>query len=159
MECPFCHKTGIKTLETRECPENITRRRKMCLSCENRFTTYEHIEVDPIMVIKSDGSRQPYDTQKVLSGIYRACEKRPVSEEEIQAIADAVYAKILSKGKREIKSKKIGLYTLNRLKKVDKIAYMRFASVFRGFENVEQFENELNKFQKAAAPTEGSERT
>lgn len=148
MRCPFCRKTELKTLETRECDNNTTRRRKECLTCSRRFTTYEHIEVSPLMVIKKDGSRAPFEREKIISGIRKACEKRDIEEDQIEEITENVCRKIYSLGTKEIKSGKIGLYVLNRLKKLDKVAYMRFASVYRDFEGIEHFENELSKLQK-----------
>ncbi len=148
MKCPFCNKTDLKVLETRECPDNVTRRRKECLGCKRRFTTYEHIDLSPLMVIKKDGSRQEFDREKISRGIAKACEKRDIKEEQIFDITEQIIAKVKSLDTREIKSTRVGLYVLNKLKKLDKVAYMRFASVYRDFNDIEHFENEISKIQK-----------
>lgn len=148
MKCPFCNKGDLKVLETRECPDNITRRRKACNSCERRFTTYEHIEVQSLKVVKSDGSKDEFKREKILSGIEKACEKRDITREQMETLADQVVQKVYSLNQKEVTAKKIGLYVLNRLKKIDKVAYVRFASVYRDFEDIEHFESELNKLQK-----------
>jgi transcriptional repressor NrdR len=148
MKCPICNKNTLKVLETRECEHNSTRRRKVCLNCDRRFTTYEKLQISPILVIKKNGKRQPFDYLKVETGIKRACEKRELSDQQISQIIEDVITKINSLGVNQIKSSKIGLYILNRLKKVDPVAYMRFASVYRDFENLNEFESELNKLQK-----------
>ena len=148
MRCPFCRKSDLKTLETREVSETTNRRRKECNICKKRFTTYETIELAPLTVIKQDSSKQPFDRDKILIGVKKACEKRDVPEEKIQALVGDVIDKINSLDTREITSKKIGLYVLNRLKKLDKIAYVRFASVYRDFEDISELEQELNRLQK-----------
>jgi transcriptional repressor NrdR len=148
MKCPYCNKTDIKTLETRDSTENITRRRKECLSCKKRFTTYEKIESTPLIVIKKDGSRESFEPEKILKGIQKAFEKREIEDSQLHRMADEVVDKILSKGEKEIKSTKIGLYVINRIKKVDEVAYLRFASVYRGFDDLEHFEKEIIKLQK-----------
>jgi transcriptional repressor NrdR len=148
MKCPICNKNSLKVLETRECEDNTTRRRKVCLNCSKRFTTYEKLQISPIIVIKKSGKRQPFDYLKIETGIKRACEKRDLTDEQITKIIEDVIAKINSLGVTQIKSARIGLYILNRLKKVDPVAYMRFASVYRDFEDLGEFETELSKLQK-----------
>ncbi|MGM5488768.1 MAG: transcriptional regulator NrdR [Nanobdellota archaeon] len=148
MNCPYCNKDTIKTLETRDCQRNTIKRRKECLACKKRFNTYEAIDLKPVMVIKSDGRLQPFSEEKVRKGIHIACEKRDIPEAEVQELGSDVIRKVHSKEERQISSRKIGLYILNRLKKLDKVAYMRFASVYRGFKDIGHFESELNKLQK-----------
>ncbi|MFP4423890.1 MAG: transcriptional regulator NrdR [Candidatus Woesearchaeota archaeon] len=148
MLCPFCNKDTIKTLETRDCQNNSIKRRKECVTCRKRFNTFENIDLKPVMVIKSDGSLQSFSEEKVRKGIEVACEKRGIPQEEIHELACEVIRKVHSKEERQITSKKIGLYILNRLKKLDKVSYMRFASVYRGFKDIGHFESELNKLQK-----------
>jgi transcriptional repressor NrdR len=148
MKCPYCQDGEIKTLETRESQDNITRRRKECIKCKKRFTTYESIEDIPLMVIKKDGSLQLFDFDKILRGIKKAFEKREISDDILQEMARDVVEKIKEKNVKEIKSSKIGLYVINRIKKVDEVAYIRFASVYRGFEDLEHFEKEIIKLQK-----------
>ena len=148
MRCPFCDSKNIKVLETRELRDNTTRRRKICLDCGKRFTTYETIEFGNLIVIKKDGRKERFDKEKIYRGIKIAFEKRNVSEEKLREITNDVVQKIYSLGLREIKSTRIGMYVLNRIKKVDKIAYIRFASVYRDFETLERLEQELNKLLK-----------
>lgn len=148
MRCPSCNKKKLRTLETRESAENATRRRKECMACGNRFTTYESIESEPILVVKKDGSKQPFNRDKVVAGLRKACEKRNISETEIEEMTNKVVKKVRSLGKSNVRSTKIGLYIVNMLKKVDKVAYLRFASVYRDFEDIGHFEKEITKLQK-----------
>ncbi len=140
MKCPFCGHQDDKVLDSRTVQDGeAIRRRRECLKCARRFTTYEQIEELRVMVIKSDGNRQPFDRNKVLRGMIVACEKRPVSTETLENIADEIERQIHSTGKKEIESKAIGEMVMDALKQVDCVAYVRFASVYRQFEDVGQF--------------------
>jgi len=150
MLCPYCHHPESKVLETRETSEQETRRRRECQKCEKRFTTYERIELQPLFVIKKDGKRESFDRQKIIRGLMRSCEKRPVSLFEIEKIVDVVEYKLRNGDEQEIKSTKIGMLVMNRLKKLDKIAYIRFASVYRDFTDIESFQGEIEKLAKVA---------
>ncbi len=145
MLCPYCNHAETKVLETRETSEAETRRRRECQKCEKRFTTYERIELKPLFVVKKDGKRELFDRQKLIGGLIRACEKRPVSLGRIEKLVDAVEYKIRSLDLQEVKSTKIGTLTMSRLKKLDKIAYIRFASVYRDFTDLQSFEEEIAK--------------
>jgi transcriptional repressor NrdR len=152
MKCPFCGFENTVVLETRE-SDSGTRRRRECEKCGKRFTTYENIEHSPIMVIKKDSRREIFSKEKLKSGIIKACEKRPVSVEQINQIADEIEAKVLDNGILEVKSKHLGDMVMARLKKVDKIAFIRFASVYREFEDITDFEEELKKLIKDGKPS------
>ncbi|MFW5866104.1 MAG: transcriptional regulator NrdR [Nanoarchaeota archaeon] len=145
MICPYCSHDETKVLETRETSVTETRRRRECLNCEKRFTTYERIEHKPILIIKKDGKREQYDKEKLMRGIIRSCEKRPVSIHQIQELTEEVEYKLRSSGHQEVKSTKIGTLVMNRLKKIDKISYIRFASVYREFKDIKSFEDEIAK--------------
>lgn len=145
MLCPYCSHTETKVLETRETSDTETRRRRECSKCEKRFTTYERIELKPILVVKKDGKREQFDRNKIIHGVLRSCEKRPISMDEIEKIVDSVEYKVRALGMGEIKSTKIGTMVMNRLKKIDKIAYIRFASVYRDFTDIKSFEEEIGK--------------
>jgi len=147
MNCPYCNSDQNKVLETRESEEGITRRRRECLKCEKRFTTYEQVELTNITLIKKDGRRTLFDRQKVLKSIQVACTKRPISQEKIEEIATKIEAKLRSSMNKEITSKKVGDMVLRRLKKLDEVAYIRFASVYRDFKDLESFKNELEIFE------------
>lgn len=150
MLCPYCQHAESRVLETRETSDQETRRRRECLKCEKRFTTYERIEHQPLFVIKKDGKRESFDRQKIIKGLMRSCEKRPVSLFDIERIVDTVEYKLRSGDEQEIKSTKIGMLVMNRLKKIDKIAYIRFASVYRDFTDIGSFQDEIEKLAKAA---------
>lgn len=145
MLCPFCSHSETKVLETRETSETETRRRRECSKCGKRFTTYERVELKPILVVKKDGKREQFDRNKIIHGVLRSCEKRPVSMDEIEKLVDSVEYKVRSMGAGEIKSTKIGNLVMTRLKKKDKIAYIRFASVYRDFTDIKSFEDEIGK--------------
>lgn len=144
MRCPYCKHQETKVLETRE-TENNTRRRRECLKCEKRFTTYEQIELLNIFVVKKDGSRVQFDRQKVLNGMLRACEKRPITFEELAKAAEEIETKLLNHKKNEVRSTHIGEMVMRRLKKLDNIAYIRFASVYREFTDISSFHDELEQ--------------
>jgi transcriptional repressor NrdR len=145
MLCPYCSHDESKVLETRETSEEETRRRRECLKCEKRFTTYERVELKPILVIKKDGRREEFDRQKIIRGLLRSSEKRPISLLDIEKLVDNVEYKIRSMGLQEVKSNKVGQLVMNRLKKLDSIAYIRFASVYRDFGDIESFQEEIGR--------------
>lgn len=146
MKCPFCGHPESKVIDSRPADENASiRRRRECLACGKRFTTYETVESLPIVVIKKDGSRQSFDRQKVLRGMIRACEKRPVSLAELERIADEIEQELQNSMEREIRTADIGEKVMERLRSVDQVAYVRFASVYRQFKDIDTFMTELNK--------------
>ena len=146
MKCPYCGHPESKVIDSRPADENASiRRRRECLSCARRFTTYETVESLPIVVIKKDGSRQSFDRQKVLRGMIRACEKRPVTLAELERIADEIEQELQNSMEREIRTEIIGEKVMERLRKVDQVAYVRFASVYRQFKDIDTFMAELNK--------------
>ena len=146
MKCPYCGHPESKVIDSRPADENASiRRRRECLSCARRFTTYETVESLPIVVIKKDGSRQSFDRQKVLRGMIRACEKRPVALAELERIADEIEQELQNSMEREIRTEVIGEKVMERLRKVDQVAYVRFASVYRQFKDIDSFMAELNK--------------
>ena len=144
MRCPFCGFLEDKVIDSRESREGeVIRRRRECAKCEKRFTTYERIDEVPYMVVKKDGRREKFDRQKVLAGLIKACEKRPVSMGKLAEIVDAVETRLIEIPDREISTTEIGETLVDRLRDVDKVAYVRFASVYRDFQDVEAFFNEL----------------
>ena len=146
MKGPFCGHPESKVIDSRPADENASiRRRRECLACGKRFTTYETVECLPIVVIKKDGSRQSFDRQKVLRGMIRACEKRPVSLAELEHIADEIEQELQNSMEREIRTADIGEKVMERLRSVDQVAYVRFASVYRQFKDIDTFMAELNK--------------
>lgn len=146
MKCPYCNNQDTEVVETRDSEDlGTTRRRRECTKCSKRFTTYERVESVPLIVIKKDGRKEQFDRDKLKMGILKACEKTMVGIEEIEKIIDEVDRELRGLDSVEIDSKKIGQMVANRLKKIDKIAYIRFASVFRRFVDVEDFEKELHK--------------
>ena len=146
MKCPFCSHLESKVVDSRPADEGASiRRRRECLACHKRFTTYETMESLPLMVIKKDGSRQSFDRTKVLSGLIRACEKRPVAYHTLEEMVNEIEQVLQNKMEREINSTEIGELVMERLKKVDEVAYVRFASVYRQFKDINTFMAELNK--------------
>ena len=146
MKCPYCGHPESKVIDSRPADENASiRRRRECLSCARRFTTYETVESLPMVVIKKDGSRQSFDRQKMLRGMIRACEKRPVTLAELERIADEIEQELQNSMEREIRTEIIGEKVMERLRKVDQVAYVRFASVYRQFKDINTFLDELNK--------------
>jgi transcriptional repressor NrdR len=144
MTCPFCGFKQDRVIDSRESKEGeVIRRRRQCLGCERRFTTYERSDEIPYMVVKKDGRREKFDRQKVLTGLLKACEKRPVPMAKLAEVVDAVEAKLADSSDREISTTDIGEMIMDRLRSLDKIAYVRFASVYRDFQDVEAFLNEL----------------
>ncbi len=146
MKCPYCAHPESKVVDSRPADEGASiRRRRECLSCHKRFTTYETMESLPLMVIKKDGSRQSFDRSKLLNGMIRACEKRPVSFDTLQRIADEIEQSLQNEMNREVPSARIGEMVMDKLKDVDEVAYVRFASVYRQFKDISTFMAELNK--------------
>jgi len=148
MECPYCHKQELKVTDSRDTGALSIRRRRECLKCGKRFTTYEHIEMQPIYVIKKDGRREKFERQKIRHGIEKALEKRPVGHEKIDELIEKIEERIRRSGKEEIESKQIGEYVMDALKKTDHVAYIRFASVYRSFADVSSFEEEIKSLTK-----------
>ena len=149
MKCPYCGYEETQVIDTRE-TENLeaTRRRRGCLKCNKRFTTYERVEEAEIIVVKKDGKRERFERQKVLNGILKACEKRSIPLEKIEKIVDEVESDLRKRDSVEVESKVIGEIAMKKLKTLDKVAYIRFASVYREFEDLDRFEEELEKLQK-----------
>lgn len=146
MKCPFCGYSESKVVDSRPAEEGATiRRRRECLSCQKRFTTYEIMERLPLIVVKKDGSRQTFDKQKLINGILRSCEKRPVALADIQAVADEIEQELQNSLEREIASSEVGEMVMNGIKTLDEVAYVRFASVYRQFRDINTFMDELNK--------------
>jgi transcriptional repressor NrdR len=144
VKCPFCAHPEDKVIDSRESREGEwIRRRRECLKCERRFTTYERIDEIPYMVVKKDGRREKFDRQKILSGLLKACEKRPVSMTDIARMIDDVETRLAENTEREMSTTEIGEYLMTRLRGLDKIAYVRFASVYRDFQDVEAFLDEV----------------
>lgn len=145
-KCPFCSYEETKVLETREA-EGAIKRRRECEKCGKRFVTYERPSVD-IIVIKKDGRREDFNREKILTGIKKACEKRPIGYDKIEKMVDKVEREIRKTGQKEIESSVIGEMIVKKLKKLDKVAYIRFASVYRSFEDIESFENEISSLKE-----------
>ena len=149
MKCPYCRSKNDKVVDSRSIRNNqAVRRRRECLRCHKRYTTYEYVEEIPIMVIKSDNRREPFDRQKVLSGLIKACEKRPISLGKLESIVTKIEVYFQNKLIKEVKSKVIGEMIMKNLHTLDEVAYVRFASVYRQFRDVSQFTKELKKFLK-----------
>ena len=146
MKCPFCNNEDTKVIDSRSQDDNTTiRRRRYCEKCGKRFTTYERIDTIPMTVIKSNGTRETFDKNKLISGIMKSCNKRPITAKQIQDIADDVENAVMSSMDKEIESKEIGSMVMDRLKDIDEVAYVRFASVYRQFKVINTFMEELNK--------------
>ena len=146
MKCPYCGYSESKVIDSRPADENSSiRRRRECLSCGKRFTTYETVESLPMVVVKKDGSRQSFDRRKVLGGMIRACEKRPVPLAELEKIAEEIEQDLQNSMEREIRTEDVGEKVMERLRNVDQVAYVRFASVYRQFKDIDTFMTELNK--------------
>lgn len=149
MICPFCSFDQTRVVDKREDTSGkAIRRRRECQKCSRRFTTFERVETLDLLIIKKDGRREPFDRIKLRSGIIKACEKRPVSAESIEKIIDEIEAELRKSGTNEISSKKIGNLVIQKLKELDKVAYIRFASVYRQFTDISDFEKELSKLSK-----------
>lgn len=147
MKCPYCGDEDIRVIDSRPA-ENAIRRRRQCGACEKRFTTYERIETIPMMIIKKDDTREAYDRSKIEAGMLRACHKRPVSVARIGEAVDEIENEIMSRDRREISSTEIGEMVMEKLRDIDDVAYVRFASVYREFKDVETFLREIEKLAK-----------
>ena len=149
MKCPYCGFIDCKVIDSRPTEEgNAIRRRRECLKCEKRFTTYEKLETISLAVIKQDNSRQQYDREKILRGIIRACEKRPISLQQMEKVADEIEAELYHAMVKEVSSTEIGERVMEKLKGLDEVAYVRFASVHKHFSDIETFMSELQKLRK-----------
>ena len=149
MKCPYCGFNESKVIDSRPADENNSiRRRRECLSCGRRFTTYETVESLPLMVVKKDGSRQSFDRSKVMGGLIRACEKRPVSYQTLEGLVAEIELSLQNQIDREVSSSQIGELVLERLKQLDEVAYVRFASVYREFKDVDSFMAELKQLME-----------
>ena len=146
MKCPFCNYDGSKVIDSRPADDNtMIRRRRECEHCKKRFTTYERIENIPLIVVKKSGQREPYDRNKIYNGIIKSCEKRPVAIATIEKLVDNLERELYQIEDKEVSSIYIGERVMNELKKIDHVAYVRFASVYREFKDVETFKSELDK--------------
>lgn len=149
MKCPFCNQENTRVIDSRSVPDNNSiRRRRQCDECGKRFTTYEKIETIPLTVIKKDLSREQYERRKIQDGITRACYKRPVSVERIESLMDEIETEVFNREEKEIPSALIGEIVMDKLKDLDAVAYVRFASVYREFKDVDTFMDELKKIMK-----------
>lgn len=150
MRCPFCDQSNDRVVDSREIRDGrATRRRRVCLDCDRRFTTYEQIEDIQYMVVKKNGQRERFLRSKVARGVMRACEKRPVSPQQLDDLVDAVEKRVLDSPAREISSIEIGEFLMSGLRQLDKVAYVRFASVYLDFKDVREFMDEINQLVKA----------
>lgn len=146
MKCPFCNEADTKVIDSRPAEDNSSiRRRRQCGTCGKRFTTYEKLETMPLMVIKKDRSRETYDRSKIEAGVIHSCHKRPVSPQQINMMIDEIENQVFNMEEKEVESSSIGELVMNRLKKLDEVAYVRFASVYREFKDVNTFMEELGK--------------
>ena len=146
MKCPFCNHENTRVIDSRPADENNSiRRRRVCDVCSKRFTTYEKIETIPLIVIKKDDNREAYDRSKIEAGILRACHKRPVSADSVNLLVDSVETEVFNREEKEVQSRVIGELVMNKLKDLDAVAYVRFASVYREFKDVNTFLDELKK--------------
>ena len=146
MKCPFCNAADTRVIDSRPADDNASiRRRRQCETCGKRFTTYEKLETMPLMIVKKDNSREPYERSKIEAGIIRSCHKRPVSSEQISSLVDQIENALFSREEREISSSVIGEMVMEKLKDLDPVAYVRFASVYREFKDVDTFMQELTK--------------
>ena len=146
MKCPYCGKDNTRVIDSRPADDGDSiRRRRECDVCGKRFTTYEKVEIIPVIVIKKDNNREAYDRSKIEGGVFRACHKRPISAIQVEAAVDEIEANIFNKEEREISSREIGEMVMEKLKNLDSVAYVRFASVYREFKDVNTFMNELKK--------------
>ena len=150
MKCPFCGHLGDKVVDSREGKEGeVIRRRRECLDCGRRFTSYERIDEIPYMVIKKDGTRERFERQKLIAGLLKACEKRPVSIAAIEGVADKVEATLQERPEKEMATDEVGALVMDELKRLDKVAYVRFASVYRHFRDISEFMSELKDLLNA----------
>lgn len=149
MKCPFCGKDDTKVIDTRNMEDNSAiRRRRLCEECGARFTTYERVDIVPLQVIKSDNTREPFDRNKIMKGVMLSCNKRPVPTDVIEGIVNDIENAAVNSLKKEISTKEIGEQIMEKLKDIDEVAYVRFASVYRQFKDIDSFMNELGKMLK-----------
>jgi transcriptional repressor NrdR len=145
VKCPYCGNLGDKVVDSRESREGeVIRRRRECLDCGRRFTSYERIDEIPYMVVKKDGRRERFERQKLVAGLLKACEKRPVRVAALEAVADRLEAALQERADREMSTEEIGAAVMAELRQLDKVAFVRFASVYRNFRDIDEFKNELN---------------
>ena len=150
MKCPYCAHLGDKVVDSRESREGeVIRRRRECLGCGKRFTSYERIDEIPYMVVKKDGTRERFERQKLIAGLLKACEKRPVSVAALEAVADRVESTLQDRAEKEMPTAEVGAFVMQELKKLDKVAYVRFASVYRHFRDIGEFMTELKDLLSA----------
>ena len=150
MKCPFCAHLGDKVVDSRESKEGeVIRRRRECLDCGRRFTSYERIDEIPYMVIKKDGTRERFERQKLIAGLLKACEKRPVSVAALEGVADTIEATLQERPEKEMSTEEVGQLVMEQLKRLDKVAYVRFASVYRHFRDIGEFMTELKDLLNA----------
>lgn len=146
MKCPYCNADDTKVIDSRPADDNSSiRRRRQCDKCKKRFTTYEKVEAIPMVVIKKDQTREPYDRSKIAQGVFRSCHKRPISVEQLNSLVDSVEADVFNSEVREVPSSYIGELVMKRLENLDAVAYVRFASIYREFKDVDTFMQELKK--------------
>ena len=150
MKCPYCTHLGDKVVDSRESREGeVIRRRRECLGCGKRFTSYERIDEIPYMMVKKDGTRERFERQKLIAGLLKACEKRPVSVSALEAVADKVESTLQDRAEKEMPTTEVGAFVMQELKKLDKVAYVRFASVYRHFRDIGEFMTELKNLLNA----------
>ena len=148
MKCPYCGKENTRVIDSRPTDDSSIRRRRQCEECGKRFTTYEKVETMPLMVIKKDNNREPYNREKIVAGIVRSCHKRPISLEKINQTVDEIENQIFNLEEKEVTTTEIGTIVMDKLKELDEVAYVRFASVYREFKDVNTFLEEINKILK-----------
>ena len=148
MKCPFCGNENTKVIDSRPTDDSSIRRRRQCEECGKRFTTYEKVETMPLMVIKKDNNREPYNREKIVAGIVRSCHKRPISLEKLNQTVDEIENQIFNLEEKEVTTTEIGTIVMDKLKELDEVAYVRFASVYREFKDVNTFLEEINKILK-----------
>jgi transcriptional repressor NrdR len=148
LKCPFCGNENTKVIDSRPTDDSSIRRRRQCEECGKRFTTYEKVETMPLMVIKKDNNREPYNREKIVAGIVRSCHKRPISLEKINQTVDEIENQIFNLEEKEVTTTEIGTIVMDKLKELDEVAYVRFASVYREFKDVNTFLEEINKILK-----------
>ena len=149
MKCPFCNAADTKVIDSRPADDNSSiRRRRQCETCGKRFTTYEKVETLPLIVVKKDNNREPYDREKIVAGIVRSCHKRPISMKQINDMVDDIEGQIFNMEEKEIPTTTIGSIVIDKLKDLDEVAYVRFASVYREFKDVNTFMDEIKKILK-----------
>ena len=148
MKCPYCGKENTRVIDSRPTDDSSIRRRRQCDECGKRFTTYEKVETLPLIVVKKDNNREPYDTEKIVAGIVRSCHKRPISMKQINDMVDDIEGQIFNMEEKEIPTTTIGSIVMDKLKDLDEVAYVRFASVYREFKDVNTFMDEIKKILK-----------